>query len=293
MWFYIRPEVKLYLFEQDAYNTFTKENIVKNVLHSIIYTSPTKPKRIKLGDAVSTNIYHFLFYMLARFYFVDNGINTIYFYYPKETNYLAEAAFLLLPKRFIRETEEHPNFEYIELPGCMWKKDSIEDSWVYSYVRDLFKDYYESIPQIKGKFTYISRNARECQYRNCENENELINPLKKAGFDIHTLNHLTFLEQIRLFRSSEMITGVHGAGLTWLIFCHPQTVVCEVLRPDDKIHQHHYQDICQQLNLKYYSYSLDSLIPVVDNLSARNLHIPVKHYIECLIHIQRTEKLID
>lgn len=229
-----------------------EKNPLKNYCHEIAYTSHVLPKRIELGDAIETNAYHLFFYMLSRFYYFDCSGQDIFYYYPnKNNNYLSEKALSCLPSRFKREYEKRPEYEYIEMPGCIWYEDHIDEPWIYSYVRDLFKEIWESVPQEKGKYTYISRNKRELRGRRCVNEDELIQPLKDIGFSIYTMEHMTFEQQIKLFRSSEVITGVHGAGFAWLIFCDPGTIVCEIYKDVPRVH---YQDISVKCGLKYYRF---------------------------------------
>jgi hypothetical protein len=289
MWFFVKPEIEKTYIDPDVYADLLKKNPTENWLHTIAYTSKTLPKRIILKDAGDQNPYHLFFYMLARFYYVDDGVSPIYFYYhetPKK--YLTHAVFDLLPKRFVRETQKLPGYEYVDLPGCRWLVDVIDESWIYSYVRDLFKEHWENIPQVKGKYTYISRNPRECHARKCLNEDKLILPLKKLGFSIYTLEHMTFLEQIRLFRSSEFITGVHGAGLAWEIFCHHGTVIFEVGRPDFYERQHHYMQICIMMGLKHYALVEEGSIPSrieYPTQTPDDVVIPIDKYLDCIKHI--------
>lgn len=256
LWPYMKDEIQRVFLSQEQFDTFVKEHKYKFMLHTVFYLSPTQPKRIELGDAVEHNVYHLFFYMLSRFYFFDNGTDPIIFYYPNKNNtYVTERALELLPPRFKRETVKHPGFEYFEMPGCIWYKYTIGEPWMYEYVRDLYKPLWENVPQVKGKYTYISRNAREAKNRRVLNESELIEPLKRAGFTIYTMEHMTFEEQIRLFRSSEIITGLHGAGMAWLIFCHPGTFFLEAGIVGGKPnHREHYEDICVKCGLPYYRF---------------------------------------
>lgn len=252
MWPYIRSEIKKTYVDPHLFATILQVHPQKNYEHEIGYTSLDLPKRIELGDAMETNAYHFFFYMIARFYYFDDLSGDIHYYFPnKNNNYLPERALSLLPPRFKRELVKTPGFEYIEMPGCYWYDDSINEPWIYSYVRDLFKEIWKDTPREKGKYTYISRNKRELRVRRCLNEDQLIPPLKDIGFSVYTMEHMTFEQQVRLFRSSEVITGVHGAGFAWLIFCHPGTIVCELYKP---IPKRHYEDISTKCNLRYYKF---------------------------------------
>jgi Glycosyltransferase 61 len=242
---------------------------VKNFVHEVHYKTD-KPKIIELGDAMDTNPYHFFFYMIARFYYFDHGDNLVYYYYPeKELTYFTRMALESLPKRFICETTKRDTHEYIEMPGCEWYGDSIDEFWIYVYVRDLYKDIWSSTKQEKGKFSYISRNKVVRKVRMILNEEELFTPLKNLGFSIYYMEDLTFDQQIKLFRSSEIITGFHGAGLSYLIFCEPGTRVHEINDYQQKDLKNHYVDISAKCDLRYSRFS--NLINVEDGMDNRRI----------------------
>ena len=257
LWPFIKKEINKIYLTKEQFDYHAEQSGYKFVTHAILFTSLTLPKRLELGDAIETNAYHLFFYMISRFYFFDNGKDEIVYYYPnKKNNYLPERALALLPPRFRRETEKTSGYEYVEMPGCIWYTYTIGEPWMYAYVRDLYKPLWENIPQVKGKYIYISRNQREAKARRLLNEEELFVPLREAGFSIYTLEHLTFEEQIRLFRSAEIVTGLHGAGMSWLIFCHPGTYLMEaaIVGGMEK-HRPHYEDLCVQCKLHYYRFT--------------------------------------
>jgi hypothetical protein len=257
LWPFLKDGIKRVEVTPEQFDYHVSTTNYKFALHTIIYTSPTLPKRIELGDAIETNAYHLFYYMISRFYFFDNGKDDIVYYYPnKKNNYLSERALALLPPRFKRETEKKPGYEYVEMPGCIWYTYTIGEPWMYAYVRDLYKPLWENIPQEKGKYIYISRNKQHIKARRLLNEEELYVPLKEAGFSTYVLDHMTFEDQIRLFRSSEIITGLHGAGMAWLIFCHPGTYLLETaIVGGVKKHRPHYEDICVKCDLRYYRFT--------------------------------------
>jgi hypothetical protein len=230
-----------------------EKNKEKNYLHEILFSTDL-PKKIELGDAIENNPYHFFFYMVARFYYFDNGSSDIFFYYPnKRGDYFSEAALKALPPRFKRETEKYEGYEYIEMPGCLWYTESIEESWIYSYVRDLYKELWKGTPVEKGKYSYISRALGSKKTRRILNEEDLYTPLKQLGVSAYTLETMTFEQQVRLFASSEIITGPHGAGFAHLIFCKPGTIVCEINNGLVE-KKGHYRDISIKCGLHHYQY---------------------------------------
>lgn len=211
------------------------------------------PIMIELGDAGEHNPYHFFFYMLGRFKFVDDGTNTILYHYPNKKNcYFSEAALSALPERFKREKEKREGVVYREIRPLRCYVDYIEDNWVYSYVRDLYKHIWENIKQIKGKYTYISRAKSGSKASRALNEERYLEDLKKLGFSIYHMEDLSFDEQIRLFRSSEIICGPHGAAFSFGMFCEPGTILCETFPA--KPGKGHFADLSKHCDLKFFRY---------------------------------------
>jgi len=281
--------VKLFDIRQ-VYNdphalNFIRTNIQKNYLHDIVFETDL-PKRIELGDAVDENPYHLYFYMISRFYYFDHGNNVIpYYYVSRGQSYFAEAALAALPARFQRETIKREEYEYIEMPGCNWYPDMIDEPWMPNYVSTLYKHIWEGFNQEKGKFSFISRKQGKKKARRIINEAELYEPLKKIGFSIYHLEDLTFEQQVRLFATSEIITGGHGAGLAHIIFCKPNTLICEINHGQTPA-KNHYVNLALQCNLRHYMYNGAWPIPDGETDGFEDLMVDVPKYIAALAHIK-------
>lgn len=74
---------------------------------------------------------------------------------------------------------------------------------------------------------YISR--RDSSRRKLANEAELEAALADLGFSVVCPGHLSFEDQVRLFRNAEVIVSPHGAGLANVLFCRPGTRVIELM----------------------------------------------------------------
>ena len=74
---------------------------------------------------------------------------------------------------------------------------------------------------------YISRGDNTNQ-RVLLNEPELLNRLVSRGFRSIELSKLSFDEQVDLFARAEAVIGVHGAGLSNLVFAPPGCLVMEI-----------------------------------------------------------------
>ena len=264
---------------------FIRSNIQKNYLHEITYETDL-PKRIELGDAVDDNPYHLYFYMISRFYYFDTGENTIpYFYVSVRNSYFAEAALTALPSRFQRELVKCEGYEYIEMPGCNWYPDFIDEPWMPEYIRTLYKHIWDGYEQEKGKFSFISRKRGMKKARRIINEDELYEPLKKIGFSIYHLEDLTFEQQVRLFATSQIITGGHGAGLAHILFCKPATFICEINHGKTP-QKDHYKNLSIQCNLHHFMFNAAEPIPDGETDGTEDLKVDVEKYIAALSHIK-------
>lgn len=73
---------------------------------------------------------------------------------------------------------------------------------------------------------YISR--KDAKMRRVLNELELVTWLKTRGFEVLQLEGLTPDEQATAFRDAEIVVGLHGAGLTNVLFCETGSTLIEL-----------------------------------------------------------------
>lgn len=98
------------------------------------------------------------------------------------------------------------------------------------------------------KKIFISR--RSSTGRCIENEDELFDILSQNGYEKIYLEDYSVYEQASLFNSAKEIVSIHGAGLTNLVFCQPNTKLIELFNPSYFLAL--YWNICNILSLDYY-----------------------------------------
>ena len=96
---------------------------------------------------------------------------------------------------------------------------------------------------------FISR--QRAKTRRLVNEEALLAALKRHRFERHFLEDYSVAEQVRLFREAEVIVGMHGAGLTNTIYCHPDTAVIELM-PEGRSNHMLYPALSQKLGLSHW-----------------------------------------
>jgi hypothetical protein len=73
---------------------------------------------------------------------------------------------------------------------------------------------------------YISRG--KAQRRRLVNEEKIFSFLNEKGYEKVFLEELSFKEQIQIMQEARVVVAPHGAGLTNILFCGPDTHVVEI-----------------------------------------------------------------
>ncbi|MDN3626109.1 glycosyltransferase family 61 protein [Methylobacterium isbiliense] len=100
---------------------------------------------------------------------------------------------------------------------------------------DFFEDLYERAKTIvrsssekhSPRRIYVSR--RDAPTRKCRNEAEIVNLLLQHGFEIVCPGELNLYQQIITFQDADIIIGLHGAGLTNIVWAPRSARVLEIM----------------------------------------------------------------
>lgn len=98
-------------------------------------------------------------------------------------------------------------------------------------LREFYFGFYEIPKEDPHRLVYVSRNL--ATRRHIQNENEVIENLHLLGFEIFSLETLSFREQVILLSQTKFLIGQHGAGLTNLLFMKNSTFVLELKTEGD------------------------------------------------------------
>lgn len=198
-----------------------------------------------------SNYFHWMCHVLPRIkllkeYGIDwNEINKIIL--PENRgNFIDETLSILdIPIHKIIETDKNTTYTFDSLIiPCKPNRHIHLAPWSIDFLRDNF--LREKQKQEKKFFISRRSNTGRC----IENENELSNILSQEGYETIYLEDYSVYQQADIFNSAKEIVAIHGAGLTNLIFCQPNTKLIELFNPSYFLSL--YWNMCNILDLNYY-----------------------------------------
>jgi hypothetical protein len=211
---------------------------IKNVLRK---KQVVRDKVVWCLDGFSTGgYYHWITEILPRLWMVKEELPGMYFaipdYFFDKWPFSKEFFALLGVKNFlVIENQRKYLIESLILPtrpGDPFYRQHIP---LANGVRWLQQSANKVSSQKFGKRIFISRG--KAGYRKIVNEEELIPVLKKYEFDILYFEELSLSEQISVCENAEVLMGLHGAGLTNLVFLPSGSKVIEI-RPSNTYHMY-------------------------------------------------------
>lgn len=134
-----------------------------------------------------------------------------------------------IPLEKTRSPQHYPHIEAEQLvipsfpAAAAWMPQ-----WACQFLRQTFlADEPPSIPTPRRLF--ISRATANT--RRLINETAVVQALSPLGFEVIELDGLSVQAQAVLFAQAEVVVGIHGSGLTNLVFASPKTIMVELFSP--------------------------------------------------------------
>lgn len=208
---------------------------------------------MSLRDTGEENYFHFFNDVIPKIYFArDNGVDL--------ANYHLVVSSKLAERDYFKQTVSLAPFA-----GLQWH---VQNDEVISFERAIFckpfthtKSYIGQTadlliskfgnhvsPQVQDRL-FITRPEHSLRF--IENFNEIEEVLKQHRFAIVDPALMSFAEQVSLFTRARYLIGVHGAGMTNMIFRKDQdTGVLEIVQPFDYI-PFHYMMLAHQFGFDY------------------------------------------
>tara|TARA_B100001057_G_scaffold155649_1_gene155881 strand:- start:123 stop:1190 length:1068 start_codon:yes stop_codon:yes gene_type:complete len=197
--------------------------------------------------------------------------------------------------KFVKESLQQLEIKYVFL-----KKQSNCFVKNVTYIGDLYPSgspRYHLLKKIRKKINtnynykgdkrlFISRN--KSIRRKITNENEIHKILKTYKFKILYNEDLKFNDQVREFSSAKYVIGLHGAGLSNILWMKKNSNLIE-LRPEKDLYLNCYYNLAKALNINY-NYLICKKEQNLKSSKYSNFKIDVKSFEKELIKIINNEK---
>jgi len=184
-----------------------------------------------VASTSSDNYYHWLFDVLPRLDLIKKSPLRKALTYPwllekGLTRFQAESLdmFGFYPTRlYLLQKGYHRLFSDLTVPS-MPAATGNPGSEVISFLRS-------ALGRSSSRNKYPRRilvSRSDAHHRRIDNEQELYKNLKPLGFSRVSLKGMPFQEQIDIFSHAEVVMGMHGAGLSNIVFSRPGTKLIEI-----------------------------------------------------------------
>lgn len=203
------------------------------------YRPPPRPLagRTLFAGADGFSYYHWLTGVLPRLIAGTHAQEDDYDHYLVNARHKGQENFQTETLRLLQvpitravwlERGTHFQCENLTLPAepCMQKQTEMQE-WARQLLRSTFLPMIISNTNELPRRIYIARS--QARRRRLVDETALIERLAADGFAAITLEDMPFLDQVRLFAGADIVVGLHGAGLSNLVFASPGTKVLEFL----------------------------------------------------------------
>jgi Glycosyltransferase 61 len=218
----------------------------------------SKYKKLRVNEVVSfrdtgeQNYFHFFNDVIAKFYYLENQkllnnnqgfvisealYKKEYFQYFIHNSRLGKYNWIIQDKRTI-----------IESNNSLFCKPYTHSKNIYLEILKDLKIKKSNLTQ--NKRVYLSRSENSLRY--ISNEREIITLLIQYGFEIIDSSKLKFEDQIELFSRTEILIGVHGAGLTNMMYRNGGKMkILEIFSPYLPYNPFHYIMMSKMFDFSY------------------------------------------
>jgi hypothetical protein len=244
----------------DSKLAFIAESSSFSVEHSLMrwLNRPTKiPKNVHEGKAIflgSSAYYHWLIedfpaylHALDRYPKAETLISS---HAPK---YVSDALELLKVKPKIVSTPIQVRNLIFVSKGSALQAHSVDIERLIK-----FGQTHGESKKALSELIYISRLN---QSRYPDNEIEIQEIFVNRGFTILDLSRIDLKSQINIFKSSSLVAGTHGAGLSNLVWTNPDTILFEIMRHDQP---NCFKTIADLMNVRYEKISSNTEPWIID-----------------------------
>jgi len=206
---------------------------------------------ISLRDTGEENYYHFYNDVLTKLFFLEEKLGLgpdipilisakLYerpvFQYFLQHPYLSDRKWVVQREQYVRSYKTY------------FCKPLTHTAHYYDRIREMVQphDLRESGPE---RHIFITRSPKRLRF--IENEAEAKQVCRELGFEIVDFDELNLPEQIQLMSRARYVIGIHGAGLTNMLFRGRQPMGLLEIYPPGDYYPFHYVLMATQLGYDY------------------------------------------
>ena len=211
-------------------------------------------KAISLRDVSERAYFHLYNDILSKLYFLQERGIDLY-------QYTIIVSARLATKAFFKDSVDNSAFlssltwhvqdrEYIYCKEAIFCKPESLSVKLFDRTVEIFNIHSA---QRGNRRIFLKRHRKRLRYIENENEIELI--LRKYGFETIDADELSLEEQASLFSNTRYLVGIHGGGLTNIVFRKDNPLDLIEIFPPRKKPPHHYAFLCAKYGFNYQAMS--------------------------------------
>jgi capsular polysaccharide biosynthesis protein len=202
------------------------------LLYRLLTPAQTLDKGIWITDEWSAEYYHWLNDALPRLisvtHLADESFRVVLPAFYEDRPYIPQTLSLLGIRPYYYNPGKQLKVSTLLLPAHTSPLGNSNPDLI-NRLRSLLAVQSGAAPHRK---IYISR--QKAKVRKVVNEAAVIACLEQYGYEVHFLEDYTIAQQIALLSQAVAITGLHGAGLTDMLFMPPGGQVLELRNEEDR-----------------------------------------------------------
>lgn len=196
----------------------------------------------------------------------------------------------VLKKQFIVDSLEHLNATYVAYDArhpytikqlIVPQHTAPTGNYHPLIIRELAEKLRRSTGVTASRKVYVSR--KKAGKRFIQNEEEVTATLASFGYETHCFEDYSLADQIELLGETRVLIGVHGAGLTNMLFMPPNSIVCEIRNQGDA-HNNCFFSLANALQHSYFYLTAAGTSP---HTYDANLWVDVSRLKEQLLLIEK------
>lgn len=239
-------KIRRNIYKNDGLGFFRSVEIrISNLLST---RKPLYNRALWCTDEWSHGYFHWFIDMLQRYLSVKKEGLTLLLpaRYSNLPYVVASLNILNIPYHFIRKNESVKVSELI-LPTYYKPRGYVFND----LIEKLARSFRGNSKELKRKKIYISRAI--ARRRKISNEIEVLRLLQENNFQVIQMESLSWRDQLSISQNASIMAGLHGAGLTNMLFMPPSSTIVEIMMKGSA-KQVCYRDLARGLGHEYHCF---------------------------------------